>query len=646
MARESIGTLHIKFKADVKSFRTAIGGVRKTLGLVERSTKSGARSWVGYAKGILGAVAAFKALQFGMRAVRASFETAIQFERQGAAIEALAGDVNAARKLMDDIQQFALATPFTFFELLESSKQLLAFGFSLEQILPTLAVVGKAAAATGQSMADTVFPLAQSASEWKLTWKDIRQFLSRGILSLNDVAKAAGVARDQVKFLTESGRLTFPIMAQAMKNNAMEGGRFAKSITALSDTVFGLTQRFKDLFQLIKRDIGFAIFEAFNLKTIMEDIFKSISSVVSLGQFKAAMVEIVTTFRDTALFIAGAIEQIIRSNIRAFGIAAQMFGGVLAQLDKALAFLPGFGGNLAEARKLFVQEEGESRQSFEARVFKEAARLKSRGELVRTGPAQLREVDDIGGMSTARRLTREIVFRTRSELALAADAVKSFGKDMEQTTAAPTIAMQLERWLNPDGLGVVGQSLGQFFDGLSDRFIAFKKNVAFLAGGGTLGIVARKVATFARSVQTGIGGFGFPFLIAEAGAKLAGGFTKASKIKFIQADKDRFIDALVGQFDRQGAITVGNKKGRKFGTPGLADPFLFGNAGSSSFFGISVAPKVDKTNALLANQLDTSRKALQEQQAATRSLENIVDHVERFIQRAFEPTVTIGGRVN
>lgn len=62
------------------------------------------------------------------------------------------GSVDKANKLLQEVREFAIKTPFEFRELQIATKNMLAFGFSAKEIIPTLEKIGDLAAATGADL--------------------------------------------------------------------------------------------------------------------------------------------------------------------------------------------------------------------------------------------------------------------------------------------------------------------------------------------------------------------------------------------------------------------------------------------------------------------------------------------------------------
>ena len=83
---------------------------------------------------------------------RAAIDQAIKIEGLTTQLETLTGSAATAQKILEDLQEFAARTPFKLTGLAESSKLLLAFGKTQEEIIPTLQILGDVAAGSGADL--------------------------------------------------------------------------------------------------------------------------------------------------------------------------------------------------------------------------------------------------------------------------------------------------------------------------------------------------------------------------------------------------------------------------------------------------------------------------------------------------------------
>lgn len=153
---------------------------------------------------------AFAGVAGGLGAlVTQSVKLAAANEQLALSYRVLAGDAKVAGDLVARLREFAAVTPFQTDEILAAGKQLLAFGFSADEIEGQLNTLGNIAAATGTSFQDMAFLVGTSRSQFQIYTQDLNQFTGRGIPVLELLAEKFGVATSEVKGLAAEGKITF-----------------------------------------------------------------------------------------------------------------------------------------------------------------------------------------------------------------------------------------------------------------------------------------------------------------------------------------------------------------------------------------------------------------------------------------------------
>ncbi|RUT11068.1 hypothetical protein DSM107010_37020 [Chroococcidiopsis cubana SAG 39.79] len=149
------------------------------------------------------------------------------------------GSASKASAVLKDITKFAAETPFELPEVEKAAKQLLAFGFTAEQLKPTLTAVGNIAAGTGTDFSELAEIIGKAKTQGRLYAEDINQLTGRGIPIISELAKQYGVAESEVKKLVEQGKVGFPQLEKALVSMSSEGGRFEGLMTKLAQTTGG-----------------------------------------------------------------------------------------------------------------------------------------------------------------------------------------------------------------------------------------------------------------------------------------------------------------------------------------------------------------------------------------------------------------------
>ena len=135
---------------------------------------------------LVGATAA--AGTFALRTASAAETTEISFTT-------MLGSEEAALSMMEELADFAAHTPFELSGLQTATRQLLAYGFTAEDVIPMLTAVGDATAAlgTGQAGIESVTrALGQMQTRGKVSAEEMLQLTEAGIPAWEYLARAIG----------------------------------------------------------------------------------------------------------------------------------------------------------------------------------------------------------------------------------------------------------------------------------------------------------------------------------------------------------------------------------------------------------------------------------------------------------------------
>lgn len=135
---------------------------------------------------LVGATAA--AGTFALRTASAAETTEISFTT-------MLGSAEAALDMMDELADFAAHTPFELSGLQTATRQLLAYGFTAEDVIPMLTAVGDATAALGtgqQGIESVTRALGQMQTRGKVSAEEMLQLTEAGIPAWEYLARAIG----------------------------------------------------------------------------------------------------------------------------------------------------------------------------------------------------------------------------------------------------------------------------------------------------------------------------------------------------------------------------------------------------------------------------------------------------------------------
>lgn len=273
------------------------------------------------------AVAAVSAIVTGIGAY--SVKLAGEYQNVEVAITNMLGSGEKAKALIADLQDFAAKTPFEFKGLSQSAQKLLAFGFTAEQILPTMRAIGDAAAGTGAGAAGIeriTLALGQMAAKGRVQADEMLQLTEAGIPAWQMLADKIGTSIPDAMDMVTKGTVDAQTGMEALVNG-MEA-KFSGLMDQQSKTILGGWSNMMDGLEQAATQVGLRISEAFNLPDLFGNIgdqlqefantIKTVGISEALGNWKIAI---------TA--VAGAIGGVLVAALYASLPAIAAFGAAI-----------------------------------------------------------------------------------------------------------------------------------------------------------------------------------------------------------------------------------------------------------------------------------------------------------------------------
>lgn len=223
---------------------------------------------------IAGIAASLGAL--GVKAVQA----AGNFQQVQAAMTNMLGSAERAKNLLGQLQDFAAKTPFEFNDVAAASQKFLAFGFTAEQIIPTLKAVGDAAAGVGlgkEGIDRITLALGQMAAKSKVQSDEMLQLTEAGIPAWQMLADKIGTSVPQAMDMVSKGAVDAQTGLQALVGGMEE--KFGGMMDQQAQTITGTWSNMMDGLSQSAIAVGQQISDALNLP----DLFSSLGD--SLQQF-------------------------------------------------------------------------------------------------------------------------------------------------------------------------------------------------------------------------------------------------------------------------------------------------------------------------------------------------------------------------
>ena len=258
----SVLDIQVNSQGAVRGLRDVSTASRATEGAV-----NGVRNAV---TGLVGAFTAVQALKFVV------VKTA-ELETQTKSLEVLIGSVQRATEVIKELQQFAEVTPFTASELINTAKQLTAFGISGEKVVDITKRLGDIAGATGADLKGLAIAYGQVVTKGRLMGQELLQFQERGVSINSELQKMYGMTGGEIAKAMEKGRISAEAVEVAIIRLTDKGGKYANGAIAQSQTLAGKFSTLVDGIERLAQKLGKVLAPA--LKSILTQAIQTLDAI-------------------------------------------------------------------------------------------------------------------------------------------------------------------------------------------------------------------------------------------------------------------------------------------------------------------------------------------------------------------------------
>ena len=232
----------------LKANKTSASGLSGALGSLGGSLGSLGRLASGAAAGF----ALLKLKDYGQYAL----QTSAAFEQLAISFRVMTGSAQTGQELTDAIIKLGAETPMTAQQLSKAAQLLLSFGESAENIIPDLKLLGDITGGEVNRFNQLSLAFAQVGANGKLMGQDLLQMVNAGFNPLQIISQKTGKSMGELRKEMEEGRISFQMVAQAMKDATAEGGRYFGLMEQQSQSLNGRLSTLGDTWEQVAKSIG------------------------------------------------------------------------------------------------------------------------------------------------------------------------------------------------------------------------------------------------------------------------------------------------------------------------------------------------------------------------------------------------------
>jgi tape measure domain-containing protein len=211
----------VDIKGNASHLDKTIKNVKTSLSAIGSVATTAATSLAGIGVAGGAAMAAF---------IITSSKAAADVEDLGIQFEVLTGSAKTAAELMKTFRDEEKKSALSLSDYANAAKTMLAFGTSLDDVTPSLRMLGDVSMANSERFGSLALAFAQTTAAGRLMGQEVLQFVNAGFNPLEQISRDTGRSMQDLKKDMEDGAITVDMVKQAFVSATSEGGRFYKAI--------------------------------------------------------------------------------------------------------------------------------------------------------------------------------------------------------------------------------------------------------------------------------------------------------------------------------------------------------------------------------------------------------------------------------
>lgn len=327
----TVASLLVKIGADTSELRKQLNATKRQIRTAFGNDFLTISNKAALAIGGIGAALAIA----GAKAIQAAGNV----QKVQTAFTNMLGSAEKAAAFTKQLQSFAAATPFEFNQVTAAAQKFLAFGFTAEQVIPTLTAVGDAAAGVGlgaEGINRVTLALGQIAAKSKVQSDEMLQLTEAGIPAWQMLADKIGVSVPEAMDMVTKGMVDAQTGISALVAGMSQ--KFGGMMEQQSQTIQGTWSTMMDGLEQTAGQVGLRLAESLNITGLFQSIGEGLNNfaqaVQSGGLATALKTAIPIEFQLAIVAIGTALVGIA---IPAISLAITSLIAFLAPLGAAVA---------------------------------------------------------------------------------------------------------------------------------------------------------------------------------------------------------------------------------------------------------------------------------------------------------------------
>ena len=225
--------------ASVGMTNTRVNDLNTSFAGTERSAESFAtRAGAGF-RSLIGIVAALGISIGVIGGIKAMASLGMDLEQTNIKFEVLLGSAEKAKGMMQELNDFANATPYSNEGIIKGAELMLSFGMAHEKVMPNIKMLGDVAMGNEEKLGSISLAFSQIMATGRLMGQDLNQLIGQGFNPLQIISENTGISMGVLKEQMEKGAISAEMVEEAFKLATSEGGRYYQMTDKIAESAGG-----------------------------------------------------------------------------------------------------------------------------------------------------------------------------------------------------------------------------------------------------------------------------------------------------------------------------------------------------------------------------------------------------------------------
>lgn len=204
--------------------------------------------------------------------------TASKFAAFESAYGTMLGDMEKGKQLFQDVENFAVKSPFDIEGSAKAGQLLLGYGQKAEDIIPMMEILGDTAAGANSDLQGLALVFGQIGASATLNAQDMKQLVNQGVDAYQMLSEKMGITVDELKEKMSQGAVSsseaLGLLAEALHE------KFGGAMENMNQTVGGLWNGIQESAVVALSVIGDYLVDTFDIKGILTTVSTALGNVI------------------------------------------------------------------------------------------------------------------------------------------------------------------------------------------------------------------------------------------------------------------------------------------------------------------------------------------------------------------------------